>query len=465
MAKLPKMKSIKDDTLWRKFLFSFIMMSLVPILLLLYIVNYVVKPTDAVSQTQISWLIFWIACSAFVGLWMGKSMVRTFITITQRVKKVANGNFSERIEVDEDNEISELAKSFNRITKQLEENIKELERSKKMLQNVLTKVGEAVASFQNIDKFLELILYTTIESVDAKSGKIMLLAERKDELYVKIALGSMRGETGRIKVGEGILGTVAKDGKPLFASTHEEGVKKSAVYIPLIYSGRIIGVLVLSEKISGGEFTEDDLVILSDLSSQISIALENYRLSQDVEKTYIETMNALALAVDARDPYTRGHCKRVADYCAKVAKGIGLSDAVVKLLYDASILHDVGKIGVPDEILRKKTPLTDSERAIINEHPIVGEKILRPIRSLDEVCDFVRHHHEQIDGNGYPDRLSAKDLSAPLNIMIVADAFDAMTSDRPYRKAMSFDEAKQELMRCVGTRFDKQIVDKFIEIV
>ena len=237
------------------------------------------------------------------------------------------------------------------------------------------------------------------------------------------------------------------------------------ICVPLVYRNRTNGVIVLNDKTGNQDFTEDDLFILSDLGSHISIALENYRLSQDVEKTYVETINALAMAVDARDPYTRGHSKRVGDYCIKIAEAFGIDKETVKMLRDASIVHDIGKIGIPDEILRKTTPLTKEEVKLIQQHPIIGYNILRPIRSFEKLSNLIRCHHERLDGKGYPKGLKAKDISLPLNIMIVADAFDAMTSNRPYRRAMSIVEAKKELKKYSGTLFEKEVVDKFIEII
>jgi HD-GYP domain-containing protein (c-di-GMP phosphodiesterase class II) len=193
--------------------------------------------------------------------------------------------------------------------------------------------------------------------------------------------------------------------------------------------------------------------------------LENYRLSQDVEKTYVETINALAMAVDARDPYTRGHSKRVGEYCYRIAKEFNLDDETIKMLMDASVVHDIGKIGVPDEILHKATPLTNDELKLIQQHVIIGDNILKPIRSFSKLRSLIRSHHERLNGKGYPDGLKAKDLSLPLNIMIIADAFDAMTSNRPYRQAMSIIEAKKELSKNAGILFDKEVVDKFLKII
>jgi HD-GYP domain-containing protein (c-di-GMP phosphodiesterase class II) len=135
------------------------------------------------------------------------------------------------------------------------------------------------------------------------------------------------------------------------------------------------------------------------------------------------------------------------------------------MLNDASNLHDIGKIGIPDNLLHKTTPLNEEEMRFIHEHTLMGENILKPIRSLANLSDLVRHHHERLDGSGYPDGLKGNQISLPLHLMIVADVFDAMTTDRPYRKAMSFEDAKEELRRYAGSRYDKDVVEKFLKIV
>ncbi|MBM3251535.1 MAG: HD domain-containing protein [Candidatus Omnitrophica bacterium] len=467
MSKMSKLKiqSIKHDTLWRKFLLSSILMSLIPILLLLYIVIFIVVPKTETGATQIKWLIFWIFWSALVGFWITRSLIRSFISISKSVKMVANGNYSTRLETDEASEINQLSESFNRITARLEANIKELQRSKKMMQDILSRVGKAVASFQDIDRFLELLLMTTVEAIGARNGKLMLLDKKNKELFTKISFGEEQIQQETVKVGEGILGAVIEKEKPIVLSRSESVYGTAIICVPLVYSKKVIGLIALNDKINGLDFSEDDLFILSDLASHISIALENYRLSQDVEKTYVETINALAMAVDARDPYTRGHSKRVGEYCYRIAKEFNLDDEIIKMLMDASVVHDIGKIGIPDEILHKTTPLTNDELKLIQQHVIIGDNILKPIRSFTTLRSLIRSHHERLNGKGYPDGLKAKDLSLPLNIMIVADAFDAMTSNRPYRQAMSILEAKKELKENSGTLFDKEVVDKFLKII
>ncbi|MDP2939280.1 MAG: HD domain-containing protein [Candidatus Omnitrophota bacterium] len=465
MKELFKIRSIKNDKLERNFLLAFILVSLLPLLLLVFIVNYLMIPKGSLEKGQSDIIVFFLGCASLVGFYMIRRMIKSFVSAVKSIKTVANGNLSAKIESDGSEEINELAKSFNRITKQMEENIRELQHSKQLLQQVLSQVGEAVSSFQNIDKFLELIVLTIIDALAAKNGRLMLLNPDTNELITKISFGDAQFSASIIKLGEGLLGQVAKEGKTYLVSASQSESGKAGIYMPLIYSNKIIGVFALSDKKDGRDFTPDDEVLLKDLASQIAIAFENYRLSTDAERTYVETVTALAMAVEARDHYTRGHNQRVGEYCRRLAKEFNLDSETIQLLTDASNLHDIGKIGIPDEVLHKTNPLTEGEMRFIHEHPIIGENIMRPIRSLSRLCDLVRHHHEQLDGKGYPDGLRGEEISLPLNIMIVADVFDAMTSDRPYRRAISFENAKEELRRYAGIRYHNDVVEKFLRIV
>lgn len=460
-----KLKSIKEERLWRKFLLAFILMSVVPFLLLLYIIRFVVTLQTDVPVATVQWLVFWIACSSLAGFWLVRGMLRSFLSIAKTVRDVAGGDFSARIENAEELEINELAQSVGRITHQLEENIQDLQKSKQLVQDVLSKVGQAVASFQDIDKFLELIVMSTIDALRAQNGQLMLIENGSHELVTRLFVGKKKISPDRVKVGEGIMGLVVEQGSVFSTLALEEKTDNRIICMPLTYGNKIIGAFALSKLDKERDFCDDDRFLLKDLSSQIAIALENYRLSADAEQTYVETIIALAMAVEARDQYTRGHTNRVGEYCNKLAKAFNLDDKTIKMLNDASNLHDIGKIGIPDEILRKASPLTAEEMKLVYEHSIIGENIIKPIRSLSELCDLVRHHHERLDGSGYPDGIKGEQISLPLHIMIVADCFDAMTSNRPYRKAMSFEDAKKELQRYAGIRYDKQVVEKFSQLV
>jgi len=184
-------------------------------------------------------------------------------------------------------------------------------------------------------------------------------------------------------------------------------------------------------------------------------------LAEQLEHANLATVEALAAAVDAKDPYTRGHSRRVSDYGAAVAYALGWPPTDIARVRRAGLLHDVGKIGIPDAVLTKPGPLTVEEFAIIKEHPAIGERVLTAVPYLREVLPAVRHHHERWDGGGYPDGLAKDGIPSDATILIVVDAFDAMTSSRTYRSALSIREARRRLREGSGTQFDPRIVAAF----
>jgi HD-GYP domain-containing protein (c-di-GMP phosphodiesterase class II) len=277
----------------------------------------------------------------------------------------------------------------------------------------------------------------------------------------------------RLKLGEGGPGWVAKEKKPLLIprlhklkpEEENDPFTPPLLAVPLMFQEKVVGVLVVSGKAVGDNFGEDELLIVSNLASQTAVAVENERLNQDAEETYLQTISALAIAVEARDTYSRGHLDRVSEYAVRIANKLGLDEHLIKDIKDAAELHDVGKIGISDDILKKASSLTGEEARIMNKHPIIGEAIIKPVRRLSSLCDIVRHHHEWIDGSGYPDGLKGDEISIGAKILCVIDSFDAMTTDRPYRKALSLNEAKAELKRYVGIRYDPKVVEVFLSIL
>ena len=458
----PKLQSIKNDSLIRKTALSFLLTSIVPILVLIYLLFFS-SDINLQSSKFVKITVALLIASAIAGFEIVRRMIKSVIFINREVKAFTEGKpRAQNLEVDESDEIKELALSFNRITKQLQDNIRELEASKSMMQNMVLKVSEAITSFEDIDRFLDLIVETMSKSLRAKQAQLLLIDDNSKKLNVKVSYG-LNAAGRAINISEGVADSIAKSGKPILIPA--TGNEPSLIAVPLKYGNRIIGILVVQEKDDSQSFNNDDLILLSDLASQTASAVENQRLHKDAETTYIQTISALAMAVEARDTYTRGHCKRMADYSLRLADAFSLDEKSRKLLSDASVLHDVGKIGMSDEILRKSHQLSGPEFEIIKEHPKIGENILKPIASLRPLCDLVRHHHEWVDGSGYPDGLKGDKISILVKILAVVDAFDAMTSDRPYRKALSVEQAKAELIKYSGTHFDKEVVEKFIKLI
>jgi putative nucleotidyltransferase with HDIG domain len=176
-------------------------------------------------------------------------------------------------------------------------------------------------------------------------------------------------------------------------------------------------------------------------------------------------VTALAFAIDAKDHYTQGHSQSVSRLAAQIARQIGLSDSEVEEVRLAGILHDIGKIGVPESVLHKPGLLTPEEYEVMKTHAVLGEKILEPlkVKAIAHIRGMVRHHHEHFDGRGYPDRLQGEQIPIGARLLTVADCFDTMVSDRSYKKGRTFDEAVDELRRCGGTQFDPSLVQAFVQ--
>lgn len=195
-----------------------------------------------------------------------------------------------------------------------------------------------------------------------------------------------------------------------------------------------------------------------------SINLELKQSKEDLERAYLESIEALRYTVEAKDRYTRGHSDRVSEYSILIGKKIGLTQEELKKLRIGGLFHDIGKIGVPDSILLKTERLTDEEYSEIKNHPSIGKHILSSASIFSDIIPIVYHHHEKYDGTGYPGKLKGEEIPLLARIAAIADTFDAMTSKRSYRDALSIDVAKNEIKRCSGTQFDPELVDAFIEL-
>ncbi len=228
---------------------------------------------------------------------------------------------------------------------------------------------------------------------------------------------------------------------------------------------RPVGVLDLTRTPDQPGFDSDDRTLLAICASQIAASLDNSRLYRQLKQQNLETIAALAASIDARDPYTAGHSLQVMRYAVRLGEVIGLENERIEALRYGGLLHDIGKIGVPDAILLKPTPLSLEEMDIMRAHTVIGVEIVRGIKALRVVLPIIRHHHERIDGAGYPDGLSGDQIPLEARIMAIADAYDTMTSDRAYRRAMSQDEAIAELRRGRGTQWDADLIDRFIELL
>lgn len=238
------------------------------------------------------------------------------------------------------------------------------------------------------------------------------------------------------------------------------------VRVPLRARGEAVGVLTATERNESAEFTARDRKLLDGLSAIGASALLNCRLHAAVNQQMMGTIRSLASAVDAKDQYTHDHSGRVAHLCVATARELGITDAAAcREVELAGLLHDIGKIGIPDAILSKSGRLAPEEFARVKSHVRIGAGIVEHVRGLDGVARAILHHHERYDGLGYPGGLAGDAIPLASKLIAVADVFDSMTSDRPYRQAVARDEAVNELIRCKGTQLDPDVVDAFIVVI
>lgn len=235
--------------------------------------------------------------------------------------------------------------------------------------------------------------------------------------------------------------------------------------IPLNTRGELVGFLIVASKRSTQPYTHDDEVILSTLANQTAVVIENARLYEDLEATFVQTVVTLANAIDMRDTYTSSHSQRIAEWAAEIARILGCSAHEIQSIYWGGLLHDIGKIGIPDAILRKSGKLDRSEWEIIRTHTILGAQLVSPIKKLADVAPIIEYSHERYNGSGYPHGLKADEIPLGARIIGVVDSYSAMRDERSYKKPISHEEAIEELKRNSGILFDPQVVQVFLYVL
>jgi HD-GYP domain-containing protein (c-di-GMP phosphodiesterase class II) len=242
--------------------------------------------------------------------------------------------------------------------------------------------------------------------------------------------------------------------------------------VPLLLKGKVIGVLNIGKKSPLASFSQGDIELVSVLCRQAAILIDNVRLFSEVtakmtqlERAHFDTIKALAGALESKDFYTRHHSDRTVAHADLIGRQMGLSDTERLHTRYAAILHDIGKIGIPERILNKPAKLTDEEYTIMKQHPCIGATIISHIDFLKPVVPLILHDHERWDGRGYPEGLQGDAIPLGSRIIAVVDAYDAMAVDLVYRKAPGHTYAMQELRRCAGTQFDPAVVDAFLDVL
>jgi len=371
-----------------------------------------------------------------------------------------------------------LEKEMTKVIREMEEKVKQLE--------YLIEFSGLMNSSLDIPIVQKKALEATCKLLACETASLLLVDRKKGELFWESSLGGDDSRAIRIPIDDqSIPGYVAMTGEGVIVNNAAsdprcQGIKGQAavpfqtqISVPLRAKDKIIGVLqALNKALSisshvpeygRAKFCENDKKLLETLSHSISIAIENARLYSEIKKNFFETVEALAEAIEKKDRYTGGHTKRVVHYSACISKYLYLSQEELEQVRLAAILHDVGKIGIEDKILKKQDSLDPKEWKTMQKHPDLGYEILARVEGLKDVIGGTRYHHERWDGGGYPLGLKGEEIPLVARIIAVADAFDAMVSTRPYRKGIDPKIAYDEIVRCSAVQFDPSVVEAFQE--
>ena len=345
--------------------------------------------------------------------------------------------------------------------------------------STIHKIGLAINSTMDIDRLFNLIVRSTTTTLDAQIGFIILYDKGQQTLNVTnlVTGGKVVKPQRVVKMQDSSISSWVIDNRqplliadinqaPQFDRFSELGYeRKTLICAPLMVMDEIIGTITVVNKTDDSQFCSNELEMLTTIAAQAAIAIKNATLYDEQQQTYLNTIKALVTAIEASDSYTKGHSERVTRYSVEIGRRFNLPGDRLQILERAAILHDIGKIGVDLSLLHKEGKLSAHDVNKLQLHPVIGMKILEPIEFLKEVRTCIGQHHERYDGIGYPNHIKHCDQLLESRIIGVADAFDAMTSDRPYRKALTQDVAISELSENSGTQFDPAIVEIFISIL
>lgn len=395
--------------------------------------------------------------------------------LEDQIKEIENLNVSleERIE-----EIEEANYKISDLAGELEDKNTNLKKAVAKL-STLYKVGLAINSTMEIEPLFALVVKTTMDTLQGEIGYIILHEPGLDALRVTTLLGYEFDPDGDKLVPfkpSSVSTWVIQNRKPLLIADIGETPqfdrysalgyeRKTLICAPLMIKEEIFGTITVVNKLDNSVYTSEDLDLLSTIAAQASISIKNATLYGEQQKIYMNTIHALVSAIEASDSYTRGHSERVTRYSIKLAKKLDLSPERMKIIERAAILHDIGKIGIDLSLLHKEGRLSPTDVSALQQHPLIGMKILEPIEFLHDVKLCIGQHHERYDGQGYPNCVTSDNLLIESRILAIADAFDAMTSDRPYRKALPLEVAIKELHDNAGTQFDPHLIPHFIELL
>jgi putative nucleotidyltransferase with HDIG domain len=357
--------------------------------------------------------------------------------------------------------------------------------------SIFPQVAKSMGSSADREQTLNTIPEEIAKIWKVQMCGLYLWQEELEALVLKYGAGYEPNFVNRLsfKKGEGLVGWTAVESKPVrladpandprFKDKYNQLVKnsnktitfKAMLLVPVNIGEKSLGIIEVinyigyKDRVSQQVFSAEDELMLYTLANQIALFLQTVVNYEESREAYLEIIRSLVNAIEARDPYTRGHSEQTTKYAVSIAQKLALPAESVEIVRYAASLHDIGKIGIKENILKKVKKLTADEYSHIKNHPFMGAQILKPIKSLQDVIPIVYHHHERYDGKGYLDGLQRDEIPIGARILSVADSFEAMTSDRPYHKGLPKEEAMAQLKKSAGSQFDPHVVNAFMEVL
>ncbi len=345
---------------------------------------------------------------------------------------------------------------------------------------MLQQLSETTASLLDLDQLTDLILRELSQALHIEDCAILVKGSNGDDFSVIAELGHNQNILTDFRADHPIIRWLSQNPQtiskkdlifnPFFKSLWSNEKKellefKAELFVPLSTKGKFVGLLIVGVKRSSQPYTQDDQLILSALANQTAVAVENARLYEELEETFVQTISALANAIDIRDTYTSSHSQRIANWASAIGRYLDFPADEIRIIYWGGLLHDIGKIGIPDEILRKPTKLNKAEWEIIKKHTLMGARLVGQIKKISDVAPIIEYSHERYDGLGYPHGIKGNEIPIGSRIISVVDSYSAMRDERPYKKPYSYEKAVEELKQNSGSMYDPKIVDAFIKIL
>ncbi|MEW6214164.1 MAG: HD domain-containing phosphohydrolase [Nitrospirota bacterium] len=336
--------------------------------------------------------------------------------------------------------------------------------------SLLYRLSEVLSGL-SVEEICEQIIEEAIDTIGVKTAAVLFLNENGEEIYIKTCRGSWQSDL-RFRQDDGVIWNSIKTQKPYtFCKLSETGHSsylpdvKSLLVCPMIGKRKVLGAIVVADKEFSEGFYSNDTKLLSAIAFQAALSIENAFLYQELEDLLLGMIRSLVKALEATSTWSAGHTERVTKYAIGIGKEMGLNEKALEKLMMCSLLHDIGKIGTPKEILDKAGRLTEEEWIEISKHPLMGAEILRDLKQFTDIIEGIKCHHDYWDGSRGLFGLKGEQIPLLARILAVADAFDAMTSDRPYRPRKSKEDTIKEIIESSGRQFDPQVVEVFLRWV